>query len=186
MFSPGDHRKLFAGSLGLLCIGLLITGMGNPPAQTVDNQSNLCGGLPCCWNKSRIQEANRAPRPLTRLKTQSYRGRIILWDPENRWTFTNITEKTCRVSVNRNPEGGYIVESSIFPHSVPLTIQMHPGSEFYLGTFGEKDVFIFQPYRGGGSFTHTTYDKSGEIEYGACGTEKGYMIRACDTVDGLF
>ena len=186
MYNSGGYRKLLAGLSCLLCVGLLITGMGNPPAGAMDDKSNSCGGGPCCWNKTLIQEANSAPVPLTLLNPLSYQGRVTLWDPENRWTLTKITDQFCRVSVRGNRGDGYVVESDIFPHPVPLTIQMHPGSEFYLGTFGENDVFIFQPYRGGGSFAHTTYDENGEVEYGRCGMKEGYYIKSCDTVDELF
>ncbi len=183
--SPAPYKSAVCLLCLCLCLGLLITGMGDWPIRFTDEESNICGDGPCCWNKTLVQEARRTPKPLTRLEAQSHRGRVILWDPENRWTFSEITEETCRISVRRTPEGKYVVESGIFPHPVPLTIQMHPGSDFYMGIYGEKDVFVFQQYPGGGggSLTHTTYDKNGELEYGKCGVEEGYIIKACNTVD---
>ena len=165
-----------------LCIGALIMGMGKWSPRSGERESNDCGGAPCCWNRTLIAEAARTPKPLTRLKAQSYRGKVVLWDPENRFTFSYITEQPCQVSV-RQTAAGYVVESDIHPHPIPLTIQMYPDSTFYLGTLGEQDIFIFQPHPKGASLTHTTYDATGEVEYGKCGAERGYMIRACDAVD---
>lgn len=164
-----------------ICIGLLISGMGKWPIRSTE-QDNDCGGAPCCWNKTLLRESSENPAPLTGLQPQSYAGKVVLWDPENRWIFSYITEQTCRVTI-RQTAAGYVAESDIYPQPVPLTIQMHPGSPFYMGTVGDDDVFIFQSYPGGGSFTHTTYDDNGEVEYGKCGAEQGFMIKACDVVE---
>ena len=58
---------------------------------------------------------------------------------------------------------------------------MHPESEFYIGTYGTEDVFVFQQHGRGISFAHTTYDKNGELEYAGCGSEKGFFIKDCIT-----
>ena len=163
----------------LFLCSLLFAGCDGLPLANMDAANNDCQGAPCCWNKQLIKEkANKTP--LMGIKPdQTYQGKVVLWDPTNWATSVRVTDETCSVSITlKNSQ--YIVASSIFPHPVPLSIQMHPQSEFYIGTHGEKDVFVFQQQRGRGvSFAHTTYDKNGELEYSDCGSKKGFFIKDC-------
>ena len=137
-----------------------------------------------CETKTLIQEKS-GKTPLTRVQTRSYQGQVILPDPSNWFTGVEITNKPCNVSVELKG-GQYIVQSSIFPHAVPLVAQMHPDGEFYIGTYGEKEVFVLQQHSRGVSFTHTLYDSKGTLAYGGCGEKQATFIKECGSHSSVF
>ena len=130
-----------------------------------------------CETKASIQEKS-GKTPLKRVQTRSYKGQVVLPDSSNWATGVEMTDKPCDVHIDLK-EGQYTVRSSLFPHPIPLALQMRPDSDFYIGVYGEEDVFVLQQHPRGVSFTHTVYDSKGTLVYGNCGEKPADFIKEC-------
>ena len=109
----------------------------------------------------------------------TYRGKVVLPDPENILTGVKITEQKCSVHVRRHEPGSLSVESHFTQEAVIVHVDGIPGEDFYVGSFGDNQAFVLQlwPSHGVVSLTHTSFDKNGRLNYG--GESRGGFTREC-------
>ena len=92
-------------------------------------------------------------------------------------TKQKISTCTCWVTTEEIDENTLIVKSSFLKQPIEVR-RMQEDSEFYLGSKNKENAYVVQLQFGKPvSFTHTSYDKNGELIYGVSG--EGVFIKEC-------
>ena len=124
-----------------------------------------------CWTREHYEAAARIPGgPVPEIRAGTYRGEIVIEDPENWWTGARFTGEPCRMEIEHRPEGTY-VRTHFLDAAVRLRARMGPGgTPFFSGETADGKAVVLQHHRGHPvSLTLTHYRADGTLDYGACG-----------------
>jgi len=109
-----------------------------------------------------------------------YEGVVAVPNPGNFWTGMKITDEPCFARVRNHEPGSLAVESSFSVEKVIVHTDNMRGESFYMGRFGDNQALVLQlqpPLGTAVSLTHTSFDRSGVLNYGTKG--KGSFTREC-------
>ena len=124
-----------------------------------------------CWTREHYRTAVRiSGDPAREIRAGTYRGEVVIEDPDNWWTGAHFTGEACRMEVEHRPDGTY-VRTHFLDAAVRLRARIGAGdSPFFSGETADGKSVVLQHHLGRPvSLTLTHYREDGTLSYGACG-----------------
>ena len=124
-----------------------------------------------CWTREDYRTAVRIQGdPAREIRAGTYRGEVVIEDPDNWWTGAHFTGEACRMEVEHRPDGTY-VRTHFLDAAVRLRARIGAGgSPFFSGETADGKSVVLQHHLGRPvSLTLTHYEEDGTLSYGACG-----------------